>query len=97
MKSEFKRLIRFEDSEGQIFFGEAPGVGKDENLVGKRVQIYSGTQPWLLSPAGEEREISKVCGSTNLFQMIPNRLKPDNADFVSYPASTHYIWCGVEL
>jgi hypothetical protein len=42
----FDRLVRFRDSEGSIYSGEASGVPWDAELVGKTVKIYSSSNPW---------------------------------------------------
>ncbi len=44
---KFTRLIRFANSAGRIYYGEADG--KDltpEGLVGQTVPIYQGESPW---------------------------------------------------
>lgn len=55
--ADFKRLIRFQDSDGAVRYGEAEdGV----DLVGQRVSVYSGTDPWALQMTGETAEVVKV-------------------------------------
>ncbi|KAH8807703.1 fumarylacetoacetate hydrolase family protein [Xylogone sp. PMI_703] len=43
----FQRLIRFEDSEGTVHYGEVDTTGYlQEDLVGLEVSIYEGSEPW---------------------------------------------------
>jgi hypothetical protein len=66
MKTIFKRLVRFEDEEGTIRFGEAP---EDiDALLGKSVSIYEGDQPWELIQGNEQAEISRVRGQVHLVE-----------------------------
>jgi hypothetical protein len=66
MKTVFKRLVRFEDEEGTIRFGEAP---EDiDALLGRSVSVYEGDQPWELTPGNEQAEVSRVRGQVYLFE-----------------------------
>lgn len=43
----FNKLIRFQDPQGTVRYGEVPqGVPWDADLVGLTVQLYEGAQPW---------------------------------------------------
>lgn len=45
--SNFQRLIRFEDSQGQVHYGElGSGNAEDLNFTGLEVQTYAGSTPW---------------------------------------------------
>lgn len=45
--SNFKRLIRFRNPAGQIYYGEADGMGSTlEMLRGQTVPVYKGHNPW---------------------------------------------------
>ncbi|GIZ40704.1 hypothetical protein CKM354_000403200 [Cercospora kikuchii] len=58
MKTFFKTLIRFQDYEGNIRYGEAPD--DLDNLKDKEVQIYEGTEPWDLNTSPATGKIAKV-------------------------------------
>jgi hypothetical protein len=54
----FKRLVRFEDAEKQIHYGEIPAeISLLSDLIGLKVPIYEGNAPWdtnfLLTPRRE--------------------------------------------
>ncbi|KAK4623784.1 Fumarylacetoacetate hydrolase domain-containing protein 2 [Fulvia fulva] len=58
MKAIFRRLIRFQDAQGKICYGEAP-----ENLdalEGSSVDLYIGTEPWDLEPSGTTARVAKI-------------------------------------
>lgn len=61
----FNRMVRFRAPGGQIYYGEVagPDLSTNENLVGSKVCIYQGKNPWdaqfVLSST--EREIEEVC------------------------------------
>ncbi|KAH8886611.1 fumarylacetoacetate hydrolase family protein [Thozetella sp. PMI_491] len=57
MKPVFRRLVRFEDQAGTVFFGEAPS---GDDLVGEEVSIYAGTNLWDLTTTNEKATIAKV-------------------------------------
>jgi hypothetical protein len=45
--SKFQRLIRFEDPQGQVHYGEiGSSVEEDSRLIGLEVSIYEGSTPW---------------------------------------------------
>lgn len=58
----FKYLIRFKDASGRVFFGEAGGPSKAEELLGKTVPTYSGTSPWdpELKATGEKATVKEL-------------------------------------
>lgn len=58
MKTSFKTLIRFQDYEGNIRYGEAPA--DLDNLEDKEVRIYEGTEPLDLKPSSATGQIAKV-------------------------------------
>ena len=43
---EFKYLVRFEDHEGHVHYGETSAEGARSDLTGLSVNIYEGTAPW---------------------------------------------------
>lgn len=48
MPAPFERLVRFKNHSGEIFYGE---LGLDdtptkEDLIGRKVQVYTGIHPW---------------------------------------------------
>lgn len=45
MAANFERLVRFQASDGQIYYGEA-GSDWQSNLKGKEIQLFSGTDPF---------------------------------------------------
>lgn len=57
MAPNFQRLVRFRDENGQINYGEAPA---DEELIGKRVPIYTGSDPWDLQHTTQTATITEV-------------------------------------
>ncbi|EXJ75076.1 uncharacterized protein A1O5_01772 [Cladophialophora psammophila CBS 110553] len=57
MKVPFQRLVRFEDPDGNILFGEAPA---GDNLVGQQVAIYEGDKPWSLRESPSHAKVAKV-------------------------------------
>jgi len=57
MKTAFERLVRFKCKDGDVFYGEAPAGNE---LVGKTVEVYEGSTPWELKPAGKKVEIAEV-------------------------------------
>lgn len=58
MKTTFQKLIRFQDHEGNIRYGEAP---EDlDNLKDEKVPIYEGAEPWDLKPSSATAKIAKV-------------------------------------
>ncbi|KAJ3547725.1 hypothetical protein NM208_g1362 [Fusarium decemcellulare] len=57
MNTQFKRLVRFKDENGNILFGEAPVL---DDLLGNEVSTYRGDNPWSLEPTGETAKISEV-------------------------------------
>ncbi|KAJ3548968.1 hypothetical protein NM208_g563 [Fusarium decemcellulare] len=52
MKVVFDRLVRFENPEGLVFYGEAP---TEDDMIGKRVKVYDGSLPWSLSNTDDSR------------------------------------------
>lgn len=45
--SKFQRLIRFEDPQGQVHYGELDGCNVDDSgYEGLEVQTYNGSSPW---------------------------------------------------
>lgn len=57
MTSEFKRLIRFEDTEGRVLYGESPSSG---DMIGQQVSVYAGNDPWHLEATDAVVKIAKV-------------------------------------
>ena len=43
---EFKYLVRFEDHEGNVHYGEASAEEARSDLTGLSVNIYEGSAPW---------------------------------------------------
>lgn len=64
--SKFQRLIRFEDPQGEVHYGEL-GSRSERHLsyVGEEVNTYEGTTPWSedFHPTGMKAKIEKVCAS----------------------------------
>jgi hypothetical protein len=61
--ANFTRLVRFADTSGRVWYGEADG--KDltrEGLVGQSVPIYDGESPWDedFCRTSDTKEISQV-------------------------------------
>ncbi len=46
--ARFQRLVRFKDTKGSVYYGEAPNDRPltRETLEGSSVPIYTGTLPW---------------------------------------------------
>ena len=61
MASPFSRLVRFEDSNGQVHYGEA-GDEWQQDLVGRKVPTYNISDPFgdNFPLSGKEVEIAKV-------------------------------------
>lgn len=57
MTSKFKRLVRFEDTEGRVLYGESPSSG---DLIGQQVSVYAGNDPWHLEASDAVVKIAKV-------------------------------------
>lgn len=57
MKAIFKRLVRFKDADGHIFFGEALST---DSLIGSEVPVYAGDSPWNLQETTRTAKISEV-------------------------------------
>jgi len=57
MKTAFERLVRFKSTEGDVLYGEAPA---GDELVGKTVDVYEGSNPWDLKSAGKKAEIAEL-------------------------------------
>ncbi|ETS87777.1 hypothetical protein PFICI_01605 [Pestalotiopsis fici W106-1] len=57
MANKFQRLIRFEDTEGRVLYGEAPS---SEELAGQEVPVYSGHDPWNLEATETVAKVAKV-------------------------------------
>ncbi|EXJ87213.1 hypothetical protein A1O3_04172 [Capronia epimyces CBS 606.96] len=55
--STFKQLVRFQDGEGRIHYGEVESV---DNLVGQTATIYDGEQPWSLVATTKKATIASV-------------------------------------
>ncbi|KFY12077.1 hypothetical protein V491_06925 [Pseudogymnoascus sp. VKM F-3775] len=58
MKTIFGRLVRFKDANDDILYGEAPA--EICNLVGHRVPVYAGDNPWSLRETSKTAEIVEV-------------------------------------
>lgn len=58
MKTIFERLVRFKDANNDILYGEAPL--DTTNLVGQRVPIYTGDNPWSLQATDRTAVIAEV-------------------------------------
>lgn len=56
MNTIFKRLVRFKDADGHLFFGEA----LSDSLIGSEVQVYAGDSPWNLQETTQTAKISEV-------------------------------------
>ena len=56
MKTTFRRLVRFEASDGTVKYGEAA----EHVQIGDSVQVYQGDQPWELTNKGETAIVTKV-------------------------------------
>lgn len=56
MNPIFKRLVRFKDADGHIFFGEA----LSDSLIGSEVPVYAGDSPWNLQETTQTAKISEV-------------------------------------
>ncbi|KAH7126495.1 hypothetical protein B0J13DRAFT_598880 [Dactylonectria estremocensis] len=64
METIFKRLVRFKDAEGHLFFGEASPSG---SLIGSDVPVYTGDNPWSLQATSKTAKISEVlCPVSNV-------------------------------
>jgi hypothetical protein len=66
---KFERLVRFEDSQGAICYGEVlASVAWDADLVGVEVETYSGEAPWAQDFAltGKKAKIAKVSFTVRL-------------------------------
>jgi hypothetical protein len=62
--SKFQRLIRFEDSQGHVHYGELGGSDLlVSNFTGREVKIYEGSVPWSedFQLTGKKIKIAKVC------------------------------------
>jgi len=62
-KSAFERLVRFEDAQGNIHYGEVPSsIAWDADLVGEEVETYTGETPWAVEfkLTGRKAKIAKV-------------------------------------
>lgn len=68
MAPKFTRLIRFEDSQGKIHFGEA-GSDWKKNLHGQKVPTYKISDPFALDYCltGDEVQVEKVVTADGLF------------------------------
>jgi hypothetical protein len=44
--ANFKYLVRFEDQEGHVQYGEASAEASRADLTGLTVNIYEGSAPW---------------------------------------------------
>jgi hypothetical protein len=42
----FDRLVRFEDLQGKIRYGEARDEPWDRDLTGRSLRVYDGESPW---------------------------------------------------
>ena len=65
--SKFQRLIRFEDPQGQVHYGELDGCDIDDSgYEGLEVQTYNGSSPWSsdFHSTGMKATIRKVRKST---------------------------------
>ena len=58
MKPIFSKLVRFRDTNNEIFYGEAPT--DTSNLVGQNVPIYTGSDPWDLKATEKTAVIAAV-------------------------------------
>jgi hypothetical protein len=56
MKTTFRRLVRFNATDGSIKYGEAG----EQVKVGDTVRLYTGDQPWALETSKEKAEIAEV-------------------------------------
>lgn len=57
----FNYLVRFEDENGVIHFGEAGAGGSEGELVGRSVPVYTGEAPYKqLQLSGSKATIAKV-------------------------------------
>lgn len=61
MAPSFSRLVRFEDVNGQVNYGEA-GDEWHQDLVGRKVPTYNITDPFVddFPLSGKEVEVAKV-------------------------------------
>ena len=63
--ADFRKLIRFKDATGQVYYGEAGDLAAitQGGLVGASVCVFFGENPW--SPdfaiTGTTKTISEVC------------------------------------
>lgn len=72
MKTPFQVLIRFQDREGNIRYGEAPEDVSSDNFEGKEVQVYDGTEPWDLKPTLVTATVAEVrCTGRTSLAKIP--------------------------
>lgn len=62
MKTNFSRLVRFVDVDGQIQYGEAGSILDPSKLIGTSVKTYRCSSPWdpNLEETGEQKEVKEV-------------------------------------
>lgn len=61
--SKFQRLIRFQDPQGEVHYGELGSSGGESGgYAGQEVNIYGGATPWSedFHPTGKKATIEKV-------------------------------------
>lgn len=58
MKTNVRTLIRFEDTNGVVRYGEVSDNVKD--LEGRQVSTYTGIDPWDLQASADVATVSKV-------------------------------------
>ncbi len=66
--ASFTRLVRFEDSQGQIQYGEV-GEEWQSGLEGRSVKIFDGSTPW----DDDFRLTEKKATISKVWQASPNR------------------------
>jgi hypothetical protein len=62
--SKFQRLVRFEDSQGQVHYGELGSIQvEDSSFTGLEVATFEGATPWSeeFHLTGRKAKIVKVC------------------------------------
>lgn len=73
--SKFQRLIRFEDPQSQVHYGEI-GSSKegDSRFIGLEVSIYEGSTPWSedFHLTEKRAKITKVCTPTSYEDRMRN-------------------------
>lgn len=89
MATAFERLIRFEDLDGKIHYGEA-GSDWQKDLVGQIVPTYaiSNALAGEYSLSGEKAEISKVDRSSSWSRILHRITSSSRCSVHSFPCQS---------